>query len=560
MNTSPHAPLWPDVVAEQEGTFIPAYLKKSVDYLVDSRESRKGWPPYVGLPSDLHSSSVVIAALRSLGDDSVGALIVDGAVYVRQVYGMRAKQAPIEELLDLIRVAHAEDRSSDYAKQLRGRLFASAQAVKDGNRSFSTAVASRALLESAAWEENSQLAQPWQKALLDRQDAETGGWPLVEDSNEVSITATAWAVRSLAIADSEGSEVAVSGGLQYIESLIRNRGWTDIFDSQGMYTVALVLQAVSSTQLGDQGIINDGVQLVRTRMNEDGGWGGGPGDPSGIEYTAAVVMALVESGENRFLPTRVVKEALADLQLGIREIVADRDSLRDAFERRVLEHCGHIKHERDGLQEKISQAESEAKALNKRLRELERNAALYRHGLARIRTGRPLPKALLAAAAVTLVAIVCAPYFFSDTIATIVSGTLAVLLVAGGVFYALGQRTIDQRRNLHRGLAFDEAVMDLMASTPTLIHKRNMTRLLDDFRYATENLPPGTREELVYRLLREGAHIPPDIGPRYIRELLLELHIPPRESQRLEVWLETIMILEPDGRRALLTQLRRVIL
>ncbi|WP_310718386.1 prenyltransferase/squalene oxidase repeat-containing protein [Streptomyces lydicus] len=500
---------------------------------------------------------MVIEALRSVGDDSVEVLIAEGAAYVRQEYGVRVKQAPIEELLDLIRVAHAEeeDRSTDYAKQLRGHLSASAQTVKDGNRSFSTTVASRALFECAAWAKNSMLVQSWQQALMDRQDAETGGWPMIEDSHEVSITATAWAVRSLTILDSDQSKMAVSGGLHYIESQVRNRGWTEICDSQGMYTAALVLQAISSTQSGDQAVINDGVQLVRTRMNEDGGWGGGLDDPSGIEYTAAVVMALVESGANRFLPTRVAKEALVDLQLEIREIVAERDSLRDAFERRVLEHCGHIKDERDKLQENLRQASSEVKDLNRRLRELERHAALYRRSAAGMRTGRSAPKALLVAAAVILAAIACTPYIFSDTIAAIVSGILAALLIAGGIFY-----TLERRRNLHRSLALDEAIMDHLASGPIVFDKRSMTRLLDDFRYATETLPPGIREELVYRLLREGAYIPPDIGSRYTRELLLELHVPPRESQRLEVWLETIMILDPDSRRAFLTQLRRVIL
>jgi hypothetical protein len=84
--------------------------------------------------------------------------------------------------------------------------------------------------------------------------------------------------------------------------------------------------------------------------------------------------------------------------------------------------------------------------------------------------------------------------------------------------------------------------------------------LVDAFRYATDDMPSAVREELMYRLLRDAGEIPSDLSSRYIRDTMLDLGIPPRNSQRLEVWLGRLMELPPDLRRSTILQMRRAIL
>ena len=86
-------------------------------------------------------------------------------------------------------------------------------------------------------------------------------------------------------------------------------------------------------------------------------------------------------------------------------------------------------------------------------------------------------------------------------------------------------------------------------------------RLVNDFMDATNDLPASIREELVYRLAREGADLPPDLFLRFLTELTSkQLRIDRDTNLRLRSWLEEFASVEPPDRRALIVQLRRAIL
>jgi hypothetical protein len=78
---------------------------------------------------------------------------------------------------------------------------------------------------------------------------------------------------------------------------------------------------------------------------------------------------------------------------------------------------------------------------------------------------------------------------------------------------------------------------------------------------ATEDLPATVREELVYRLARDGADLPPDLLLRPLTELTSkQLRINRVTDRRLRSWMEEFARVEPQDRRALIARLRKAIL
>ncbi|WP_286253819.1 prenyltransferase/squalene oxidase repeat-containing protein [Streptomyces graminofaciens] len=565
--------LWEEVLSGREESFIPRILRNSVRYLTNARDSHRGWPPYPGLPSDLHCSCVAIEALRAISDDddTYEVPIAEAASFIRDEYGGKASGGSIEELLDLMTVSISEeDKNSEYASALHQQFQAAFHAANSGNRTLSTQILSRALYISTQWSNEDQLSLSLLSLVLKRQRAQTGAWSQIEGSDEDSISATAWAVRAISKISTKESNGATSNGLQYIKSQLVDRGWEGACAGGGLLTTAVVLRAVSAVDLRDDlDLVDSGVEYLRSQINPDGGWGGGTGEVSSVEHTAAAVVALAESGENKFVPVRITRETVNALQSQVAEIASERDSLTEDFEGRILEHCGRVKRERDDFRKRVRQAEARASELEEAVAQLQRGIAERDHErLSLMSTIRPAQlmnrrgisrseRLLCIPIFILLGVTVAAPYVLKSTeIAAIVSSVSILALV---LLFLYWFRRVTYRRN---SFLVDRLMAEQLLFEPSLKpHRRvQLDILLDSFRYATEDFPPSIREELVYRLLRDGVDIPQDIGSRYIRELMLDLHIPPRRSQGLEAWLERVMSLDPDNRRILFSQLRRAIL
>ena len=333
--------------------------------------------------------------------------------------------------------------------------------------------------------------------------------------------------------------------------------------------------------------------MLREWRNSDGGWGGQSAEGSGIEYTALAVTTLFELGDGRFVPTKAACEALEKSSSEVDDLRTERDQLQAKLRSEVDSLCGDIHKDRNQLREQVEDHLSQIAKLNKRIithesekeslretiqditKELERRERRERKDgtvgiesptlTARVDLFGRLQLLLLAFAGIFAA---MAAYFLGAGYTLIVvialsSGSVAALLSAiySGALRSRNLRRIEllQQDVLRRQLEL-EALKEGAVDRPPHLGSARIDELLDSFRYVTEDYPAEVREELLYRLLREGTDLPYDLTPRFARELVADLNIPSRYSQRLEVWLERALSLDPSSRRLLFLQLRRVIL
>ena len=150
--------------------------------------------------------------------------------------------------------------------------------------------------------------------LLDLQNRDGGiptfcrGWgklPFDRSSSDITAHALqAWSVwqQSLGPADLSRVNTAIARAVGFLEGAQRADGaWTPLWfgnqfareEENPVYGTARVLPGLRRIQ-PESGAVHKGIQWLLAAQNEDGGWGGEPGVPSGIEETSLAVSALAE--------------------------------------------------------------------------------------------------------------------------------------------------------------------------------------------------------------------------------------------------------------------------
>ena len=565
---------WPEDLSALEERFIPRHLSISLRYLRESRVPGKGWPRYPGLPTDLHSSALAVYAMSLVGDQSLQVVVANGTSFIREEYG-KERQESLEDILDLLLAASAESNpDTSYVRSLQNKLGAATGQAEKGEQELTTHFISQALMVSQGGRNPLEYARPWAELLIRRQRSETGGWA-TSDSDDESLPATAWAVRALADLATPESQKATTSGLYYIHSKLKEGSWEAFVASGGTYGVSLVLRALFAAKSKESDLVESGTSVLRALMNADGGWGGGAGEISSIEYTAYAVLALLEGGDNRFIPLRVGLEALEKFRSYSQELETERDRLKDDFMGRVEVECGNVVIERDRFKKELQSTQGEIRSLQKELQrqrdrisslqnsttnlETELMRAARQADRGRTESFTKINPVIVAGAALSVCLLAAFAYGLGANWNWLVKGLLlgGVLALGGLTAYMWVRLTALSRRA--RALEIERKHTEDYLSAGSL-SSGTIYDLVDDFRYVTDSFPASVREELIYRLLREGVDLPRDIGYRFVRDLMLDMGVPPRQSQRLEVWLERLMSLEPETRRMIMLQLRRAIL
>ncbi|GGQ61359.1 hypothetical protein [Couchioplanes azureus] len=569
----------PDELQDLEESYIPRTLQKSVEFLAKSREQRAAWPLMAGLPSNLRSSALVIAALRCVDKERFGVEIADAALYVRGQWG--SLQSP-DDLIDLLTVAIAEHSEARYITQLFARLDKSIRAARESVEGCPTVALSRAALAAADGGDR-RLLQEWCDALVDRQRTETGSWPDLAIAKNESLAATAWALRALVRSGLDKYAENTRKGLSYLLGYINEHGWDEIA-AQGSYVHSIVVQALSVETPEALTAQDGGVLLLARAMNPDGGWGVAKDEVSGTEYTALAIRALFEAGIGRYVPCRAVEKVLLKIRTRADALELERDRMRENLEDRVREECGRVIQERRQLRQEMDDLKSRLDRLEQKLRDQRRQNVALRRFRDRVLSGDAVSEyaeAMEVAAAdrssrfgvltryVALAALVlgATSLFMFDRSAT--SGatgqTVAASIAAAltGIALALTTWAFISRRRRAAGGAVERLIaqrlgLELADDSPSPLTA--VSEQVELFRFATADLPPDVREEIIYRLASEGSHMPSELAHRFTMDLLMRLHIPPRQTARLERWLEAFVKLTIDERRTVLLQLRRYVL
>lgn len=141
---------------------------------------------------------------------------------------------------------------------------------------------------------------------LVKNQAESGGWPLVVGQGEPEAETTAWAVRALVLAG--GNKKAIENGVRFLLKAQKDSG--SVNDNSAH--TAFLIMALDAAETGKKEQAK-AVQWLIASQNEDGGWGRSPKTPSLSIYTAVALKALsaAGSGQQEKAP---VNKALAYLE------------------------------------------------------------------------------------------------------------------------------------------------------------------------------------------------------------------------------------------------------
>jgi hypothetical protein len=139
-----------------------------------------------------------------------------------------------------------------------------------------------------------------------------------------------------------------------------------------------------------------------------------------------------------------------------------------------------------------------------------------------------------------------------ETYLVLVLGVVLAMTATGLLLAERSRRKFDR---LYESRSLDDDGLTTRAST-----SRSVGGILDAFLDVTSSLPISVREELVYRLTRDGVGIPPDLAYRFSRELMIELRISSAESRGLLNWLDLLFSAPAKVREQVVQQLSRSVL
>lgn len=465
-------------------------------------------------------------------------------MWVRTACGSRNTA---EDLVALLTVAGLEGQA-DIAERLRERF--------ERVDKLSTIVLAQALLAAETWREN---VRPWVDELLRRQRSD-GSWKSARLAEE-SVAVTAWAVRALSPWRDEASIAqAADHGLAYLRSTLCDLGW----DSPALastYVLTAVLRALA-TGLGDPALSENGLHRLRQSQRADGGWGGGPGEPSSSEHTAAAVIALAESDAFRYVPARPALRAVSEMSGALDELNRRQKATAADIEAQVEDRAAQILADRDRLRKEIDDLRKVADLLRVQIPiegsaenpyPANRRNALYpasRSSADPYRASRSSVTVLRSVLAVVITAVGTAVAgIFANSLTTGMSGT-SLLLVGISVLGSIGV------------LFLSPKVLDRARSRQAL-HLSSIgtaaSELMDGFVVCTEELTARELQDVAYELISEGAELPRDYARRFFRERFYRQNPDPTATQWLRTWMEDYVNANEDVRKEFLSRLRKTV-
>jgi hypothetical protein len=468
-----------------------------------------------------------------------------------------------DELLHLMRISHLHRRN---ASEFLARTVATLQNrfMIGGDYRGTLRTTQLALLVSVCqevrWGNREQLAY-WRNHLRERQRPETGGWPSLPGETG-SIIPTVFALRAL-IANTKSEERdAIHQGFHFLDSQLDAYGWSGIGTKGDTYSQAHLLRLLAETPQPNYRLVQEGVEIILSKRNSDGGWGGDFGEPSNIECTSLALVALVTSGAARFVPASLAMVALEDLNEHIATSTTELSELRDRFDAQVQLHCGQVVSERDQLNKKIAGLQVELRRAQVLLTTAEAQpeairrlapvlmAASRREGIV-VRNPYVIVSLGVAAAALGIVASYISEGSVNWWIPLVYSVVIPMMSMA--MIYIVPKRFIHSNRE-------PTTFADDSGNIPDIpeLESGVIRRLRRDFLRLSEEWPVSLREEVTYRLFAELIRLPADIAGRYVEDLVIRLGMRGENRERFEQWARAVAKLTPSSRRILFEQIRRM--
>lgn len=566
---------WSGLLEAKQQTFLAPVLVKASKFLRSARNLEGGWGAYPGLPSDIHYSALAIQALYEAADELSIGVIAQATLYLRQAKGNALSKLKFQELTDLLRVMRCEQKPDyEFTQALLNtlkRIYAERPLHHDA--AITRDVASMLRITMSLDRADGDLIKSLTDTLLEQQRLDDGSWPAVS-GEQGSVVATSVAIRALASTNDDRARDPLARGLRFVQNQLEAHGW-EASGVGDVYSLAMILRAVSEVPGTDYELIQMGIDTLVEMVNEDGGWGGGPSEPSNIESTTLAVLALLAAGENRFVPARLASAALQESQRLLDQAINERNRLRDDVEMQVQNQINLVVQERDRLRRESDDNKKSTDRLNEQMRAMrnESESLMYEfyareRGRWNSNYGHVFPNLPFLPLTIQqylwllwpVAIIVFAVFGFGQVVKldssrwklfAMVGLFLTVLYASWMLYFAISRRS---RTSIIRG---DEFIREPWL---TRGNTSELSRLRDIYFEMQSEWPSSLREEFVYTLYTDLIDLPLDVSPRYAKELANRYPLPREYARRMQSWIDMVVRLDPTERRILFDQLRRAIL
>jgi hypothetical protein len=302
---------WLGRFAGREIHFIPDDLAKAGQFLVDAHIPGEGWGDYPGVSPNLHPTAQAISALRALRHPREPELASRAAAWAIGQFGDDPPGSG-QDIIDLLVVLAASgELASEFVTRLYGVLQGLLGEGTDDHES--TRLLAQVILLAEWWpDDHRAVVSPWAEELV-RRSRGVHAWHTTAGATD-SVPLTAWAVRALTgWRHLPQAPEAIDRGIVHLHECLRRAG-RDPDASMSPYVLGLVVRALA----GDTGWAPDVTRRYRARLRAgqlpDGGWGAGWQAGVSTEHTGMAVVALVESGCCRYMPSEDARDLVTELE------------------------------------------------------------------------------------------------------------------------------------------------------------------------------------------------------------------------------------------------------
>jgi hypothetical protein len=567
---------WLSLFEQDQQCHISEDLHSTISFLRIARKQGEGWGPYSKFQSNLHQSALVIQALFKSSEKSIVGTAADASAFFLNYYGDKIENLKIEEICDLLTIINAEKKPID--EQISGLLIETLinslnqtidyQILTVKNLSYAITV----LLDHDPAIENK--ISNWISILINVQ-LTNGGFPASNNISNASNIATAWGLRALNRIKRKNE--SLNKAVDFLENEIANETW-ELIGKRDIFTHATILLALAESPSAKYVVLREGMNSLMSLKNIDGSWGATQGQTGDIEITALSFLALVTSGKNSFIPYKIAKAAIHQVNHELKKIQEERDNLKRDFDNKLNDDCGKVLHERNVLlaeNRKLKSDNNDLRKVNlkknieresfqedyfrnrflKEFNKLDTDIKYYSTSqsfmgklLEFIRNQDWTLVIFFVSAAVTTFFLIH-DYNKNDSLLTkTLEISSFILLIVGAVIFLIVR--YNTRKRTYKYLTKDSYSKFLRSGPSPLIDLRY------EFIDMAEDWPPSLREEIIYYLFKNILDSPPEIGLRFIEDVIIRFKMSANERKKLQRWVISVLEFDPRERRILFEQLR----
>jgi hypothetical protein len=565
---------WSALLDDRQTTFLGPNLNRAVSLLRAWRNEDGGWGAYHGLRSDLHNSALAIHALDEAGDEFSKGMRAQAAIVLRRATDNSVSELSFLELTDLLRVTRCERTGNEeYARKLIDALKESYLKLLAERSAALRDSCSALTVLSHIGSPDAEFLETVLESLLAQQRLDDGSWAGVI-GEPGAVLPTAMAIRALSRFDLAKVKMPLTRGLTYVHHQLEENGWPSAAPTDDTYSLAVTLRSLAKTRGAEYRSVKGGIDALVERMNDDGGWGGGLHEPSNVESTALSTLALIAAGEIEFVPARLAKAAIVESERLLVHAVVERNKLREDVTAEVKKQISLVLAQRDELAHELGSMERSNVRLRRQLqkarvdRERIQQSLMFDDGRS---TASPFMRSLrrfdpyladlfqryvriIGPIFIVVFGIIAATRFMKKE--AILASRWDFAVLCGITLYGFW-RLVSFSRDLVLRITRTGLSAGLSSN---LDDASEIATLRDRFYELQQSLPPSIREDLVYRLYRDLAELPPEMGDRYSRDLTIRYDLPARDQRLMLRWIEQVLRLGPTDRRVLFDQLRRAVL